>query len=206
MHGIKMCDWLCEMNKSWKTGASKANHYSETNGGGQLKRSKPEADWKEEELLVSNVIFAKVGLYPSSSILFENTESGRETWRLLSYNKMKCIPSFKVNLLLKLSLSESILITIFTSWIWFLWGGVPCCQHIPASGGLLTKIWSNRSMFPGVLSEGCLSGRFLFAEDAVSLKFLTHNSTVLRLWTLSFRWIMKSRRNIRWLTTPERLY
>jgi hypothetical protein len=25
------------------------------------------------------------------------------------------------------------LITIFTSWIWCLWGGVPCCQHIPPS-------------------------------------------------------------------------
>jgi len=42
-------------------------------------------------------------------------------------------------------------------------------------------------MFPGVLSEGSLPGRFLFAADAVSLQFLTHNSTVLRLETLSFR-------------------
>jgi len=44
------------------------------------------------------------------------TGSGRKTWRFLSYNKMKSILSFYVNLLLKLSLSQSILITIFTSW------------------------------------------------------------------------------------------
>jgi len=36
-------------------------------------------------------------------------------------------------------------------------------------------------MFSGVLSEGSLPGRFLFAAGAVSLQFLTHNSTVLRL-------------------------
>jgi hypothetical protein len=39
-------------------------------------------------------------------------------------------------------------------------------------------------MFSGVLSEGCLPGGFLFTAEAVSLKFLTHNSTVLRLGTL----------------------
>jgi len=61
-------------------------------------------------------------------------------------------------------------------------------------------------MFSGVLSEGCLPGRFLFAADAVSLKFLTHNSTVLRLGTLSFRWILRWRRNIRWVTTTESLF
>jgi len=37
---------------------------------------------------------------------------------------MKSILSFYANLLLKLSLSQSILITIFTSWIQCLWGGV----------------------------------------------------------------------------------
>ena len=47
----------------------------------------------------------------------EYKRSGRKTWRFLSYNKMKSILSFYVNLLLKLSLSQSILITIFTSWI-----------------------------------------------------------------------------------------
>jgi len=46
---------------------------------------------------------------------------------------MKSILPFYSNLLLKLSLSQSILITIFISWIQCLWGGVPCCQHIPAS-------------------------------------------------------------------------
>ena len=46
---------------------------------------------------------------------------------------MKSILSFYINLLLKLSLTQSILITTFTSWIQCLWGGDPCCQHIPAS-------------------------------------------------------------------------
>jgi len=45
------------------------------------------------------------------------TGSGRKTWRSLSYNKMKSILSFYVNLLLKLSLCQSILITILISWI-----------------------------------------------------------------------------------------
>jgi len=40
---------------------------------------------------------------------------------------MKIILSFYVNLLLKLSFSQSILIKIFTSWIQCLWGGVACC-------------------------------------------------------------------------------
>jgi hypothetical protein len=52
-------------------------------------------------------------LSPGSSLY----RSGRKTWRFWSYNKMKSIPSFYVSLLLKLSLSQSILITIFTSWI-----------------------------------------------------------------------------------------
>jgi len=37
----------------------------------------------------------------------EYTGCGRKTWWFLSYNKMKSIPSFYVNLLLKLSLSQS---------------------------------------------------------------------------------------------------
>ena len=35
-----------------------------------------------------------------------------------------------------------------------------------------------------VLREGSLRGRFLLAADAAYLQFLTHNSTVLPLWTL----------------------
>ena len=61
-------------------------------------------------------------------------------------------------------------------------------------------------MFSGVLSEGYLPVGFLFAANAVSLKSLTHNSTVLRLGTLSFRWIFKCRRNMRWVTTTESLF
>ena len=121
---------------------------------------------------------------------FECTGSGSKTWRFLSYNKTKRILSFYVNLLLKLSLPQSILIS----------------QHIPASGGLLTKAWRNRLVFSGVLIEGSFPGGFLFAANAVSLKFLTHNSTVLRLGTLSFRWILKRRRNIRWVTTTESFF
>ena len=45
---------------------------------------------------------------------------------------MKSRLSFYVNLLLKLSLSQSILIKILTSWVYCLWGGFPC-QHIPTS-------------------------------------------------------------------------
>ena len=69
--------------------------------------------------------------------------------------------------------------------------------------GLLTKAWRTLSMFSGVLSEGALLGGFLFAAETVSLKFLTHNSTVLRLGTLSFRWVLKCRRNIRWVLTES---
>jgi len=54
----------------------------------------------------------------------------KKTSRFLSWNKMKNILPFYANLLLKLSLTQSILITTFTSWIQCLWGGVPCCQHI----------------------------------------------------------------------------
>jgi len=50
------------------------------------------------------------------------------------------------------------------------------------------------------------SWTFLFAAVAVSLKLLTHNSAALRLGTLSFRWILKCRQNIRWVTTTESLF
>jgi len=140
-------------------------------------------------------------------IIRDYTESGSKIWRYLSYNKMKSVLSFYVNLLLKLSLSQSILITVFSSWILCLWGGVLCCQHIPAGGGLLTEAWRPRSKFSGVLGEGSLAGRFLFAADAVSLQFLNiHSITVLRLGTLSFRWVLKCRRNICWFTTTEHCF
>jgi len=59
---------------------------------------------------------------------------------------MKSILSFYANLLLKLSLTQSILITKFTSWIQCLWGGVPGYQHIPPSvsgsfASLVTVCW-----------------------------------------------------------------
>ena len=47
----------------------------------------------------------------------------------------------------------------------------------------MTQSFDFLTIFSGVLSEGSLPGRFLFAANAVSLKFLTHNSTVLRLGT-----------------------
>ena len=46
---------------------------------------------------------------------------------------MKSILYFYSDLLLKLSLTQSFLITTFTSWIQCLLGGVPCCKHIPTS-------------------------------------------------------------------------
>jgi hypothetical protein len=59
---------------------------------------------------------------------------------------MKTVLSFYADLLLKLSLTQSILITTFTSWIQCLWGGVSCCQHIPpsvtgSSASLVTACW-----------------------------------------------------------------
>jgi len=59
---------------------------------------------------------------------------------------MKSILTFYADLLLKLSLTQSILITTFTSWIQCLWGGVPCCQHIPpsisgSSASLVAACW-----------------------------------------------------------------
>jgi len=60
---------------------------------------------------------------------------------------MKIVLYFYVNLLLKLSLLQSIISTIFTCWIWCLWGGVPCSQNIPASvsgisASLVTARWN----------------------------------------------------------------
>ena len=85
-------------------------------------------------------------LYASRGHTPVYTGSGRKTWRFLSWNKMKSILSFYVNLLLKLSLTQSILITTFTSWIQCLWGGVPCCQHIlpsisGSSASLVAACW-----------------------------------------------------------------
>ena len=58
---------------------------------------------------------------------------------------MKSILSFYSNLLLKLSLTQSILITTFTFWIQCMWGGVPR-QHIPrsvsgSSASLVAACW-----------------------------------------------------------------
>ena len=58
---------------------------------------------------------------------------------------MKSTLSFYSHLLLKLSLTQNILITTFTSWIQCLWGGVPC-QHIPpsvsgSSASLVATCW-----------------------------------------------------------------
>ena len=69
--------------------------------------------------------------------------------------------------------------------------------------GFLTKAWCTHSIFSGVLCEGSLPAGFLFAADKVSLKILTHNSTVLRLGTLSFWWILKCRQNIHWASTES---
>jgi len=59
---------------------------------------------------------------------------------------MKSILSFYANLLLKVSLTQIILITKFTSWIHCLWGGVPFWQHIPpsvsgSSASLVAACW-----------------------------------------------------------------
>jgi hypothetical protein len=80
---------------------------------------------------------------------------------------MKIILSFYANLLLKLSLTQSILITTFTSWIQCLRGGIPC-QHIPpgVSGSLLYLLQHvGRNcchFFPDVLFQIHLCPWFLF--------------------------------------------
>jgi hypothetical protein len=72
--------------------------------------------------------------------------------------------------------------------------------------GILKKALRNRSMISGVLSGSSLSRDFLFTANVVSLQFLTHNSKVLRHETLSFRWILKCRRNFRGATTTESFF
>jgi len=58
---------------------------------------------------------------------------------------MKSILSFYANLLLKLSLTQSILITTFTFWIQCLWGGVHCQHILPSvsrsSASLVAARW-----------------------------------------------------------------
>jgi hypothetical protein len=61
-------------------------------------------------------------------------------------------------------------------------------------------------MFSGDLSESSLPGGFLFVAYAVSLMFLTHNSTTLPPVTLSFRWTSKCRRNIRLVRKKKSLF
>ena len=58
---------------------------------------------------------------------------GQKYLMVFKLKKMESILPFYVNFLQKFSLSQSILITIFSSRILCLWGGVPSCQRTPAS-------------------------------------------------------------------------
>ena len=108
-------------------------------------------------------------MLPKSKVLEEHflahthihTGTSRKIWKFLSKNKMKRILSVYVNLLLKLSLSQSILITIFTSWIQSGNSAGPCtwlCLEIrtqdevtiwrsiivPLKGWKSSNIWEQR--------------------------------------------------------------
>ena len=99
---------------------------------------------------------------------------------------MKSILFFYANLLLKLSLTQSILITTFTSWIWCLWGGVHC-QHIPpsvsGSSASLVAAWWEKLLpfFPDVLFQIHRCPWFLFVHLALEI---SSEEEVLRLGTL----------------------
>jgi len=96
--------------------------------------------------------------------------------------------SFYANSWLKLSLSQSILITTFTSWIQCLWGGVPCCQHIPPQKFLevlhhsLLHVGRNCChLFPDVLFQIHRCPWFLLVHPALEI---SSEEEVLWLGTL----------------------
>jgi len=100
---------------------------------------------------------------------------------------MKSALPFYANILLKLSLTQSILSTTFTSWIQCLWGGVPCCQHIPPSVPEVLHHSFQRvernccHFFPHVLFQIHRCPWFLFVHLALEL---SSEEEVLRLGTL----------------------
>ena len=109
---------------------------------------------------------------------------------------MNSILSFYANLLLKLFLTQSILITTFTSWIHCLWGCVPCCQHIPpsvsgSSASLVAACWEkllpllpwcsvlnpplSLVSFPTPCSWDILRGRSIATRDTRSDEYWSAN-------------------------------
>jgi hypothetical protein len=88
-----------------------------------------------------------------------------------------------MNLLLKLSLSQSILIAVFTFWIQCLKGGVPCL-HIPASvsgsSALFVATWWEK-LLPLLPWCSVSNPRFLFVHLAFEI---SSEEEVLRLGTL----------------------
>jgi len=118
----------------------------------------------------------------------------------LCYNKMKSVLSLKVNLLLKLSLSESILITVFASWI------LCVASLVVSTFPRAEDFWQKPDAIVRCSQQFKVKALFLegfFLRQTLFLWFLTHNSTVLRLGTLSFRWKLKCRRNNRRVTTES---
>ena len=79
------------------------------------------------------------------------------------------------------------LITTFGSWIQCLWGGVPCCQHIPgsvsgSSASLVAACWEKLlPLFPDVLFQIHRCPWFLFVHLALEI---SSEEEVLRLGTL----------------------
>ena len=119
----------------------------------------------------------------------KSTGSGRKTWQFLSSNKMKNILSFYANLLL-ISLSQSILITTFTSWIQCPWGGVPCCQHIPPSvsvsyASLVAACWGKLLSFLPWCSVSNPPLFLVYFHTPCSWDILRGYCTIATRWTRS---------------------
>jgi len=133
-----------------------------------------------------------------------------------------------MNLLLKLSLSQSVLIIIFTSWIYdrvyiyicvYIYTYIYIYRSVCKVASLVNTFLQaflevlHHSLqhvgrncchiFPDGLFQVYRRPWFLFVHLAFEI---TSEEEVLRLGTLSFRWLLKCRRNIRWVTTTESLF
>jgi len=118
---------------------------------------------------------------------------------------MESILPFYANLLRKLSLTQSILITTFTSWIQCLWGGVSC-QHIPpsvsgSSGRLFAACWEKLLPLLPLCSVSNPPLSLVSFHTALLLRFPQRKNYCY--WGHSFRWTLKCRRNILWVKTES---
>ena len=125
---------------------------------------------------------------------------------------MKSILSFYANFLLKLSLTQSILITTFTSWIQRLWGGIPC-QHIPpsvsgSSTSLVAACWEKLLPLLPWCSVSNLPLSFVSFRSSCSWDILRGRSIATRGTHSDEYWSTneissESRQNHFWNTSPH---